>query len=110
MGGRGKRPSRLERLETRLIESIAFEPARRELTVRFDDGACLVVSIDHFKFPTGAEIKSVNVDEFRRGIEFWLADGRMHDVGLIRSGRQFSYAASLRGSVRCVLSCSAGLA
>lgn len=72
--------SNTPRTSTRLLTAVSYRPATRALSVAYDDGEIVEVVVDALKLPDGAKIENVRLDEFRRGVEFWLADGTMHDV------------------------------
>jgi transcriptional regulator with XRE-family HTH domain len=67
-------------LDTRKLETVAYDPNARTLSVRFDDGCMATVSADTFKeFPDQPPVR-VAMNGTRHAIEFHFADGTMHDV------------------------------
>jgi DNA-binding XRE family transcriptional regulator len=69
----------LDSLHDRLIDGISYNKTRREVSVRFNDGDFAVVALDALKLPE-MQVETIGIDEFRRGLEFFFADGSMHDV------------------------------
>jgi DNA-binding XRE family transcriptional regulator len=69
----------IEKLHTRLIEAVEYDKDRRTVSLRFDDGDLASVVVEALKVPD-KPIENIAIDDFRRGLEFYFADGSMHDV------------------------------
>lgn len=70
---------KLQKLHARTLTAFSYNKKDRTVTVRFSDDDLAVVTLEALKLPSLA-IESIQLDEFRTGLEFTFPDGSMHDV------------------------------